>query len=86
MRTEFRRLYKAQGINRRIVPHDLRRTTAVAMLKETGDIRDVQSILGHRQLQSTFWYLDHDARPVDLSVLERLKLPTKRITTKERIA
>ncbi|HXR39038.1 MAG TPA: tyrosine-type recombinase/integrase [Terracidiphilus sp.] len=71
----WRKLLTAAGITRRIVPHDLRRTAAVAMLEETRDIRDVQALLGHRSLQSTIWYLDHDLRPVELATLERIKRP-----------
>jgi integrase len=72
---EFQRLKNKLGITRRITPHDLRRTTAVAMFEQTHDIRDVQSLLGHRSLQSTIWYLDHDLRPVKRSNLELIKRP-----------
>lgn len=72
---DFAHLKDAVGIKRRITPHDLRRTTAVAMFEQTGDIRDVQSLLGHRSLQSTIWYLDHDLRPVKRSTLELIKRP-----------
>ena len=48
LRHAFQKLCKANGITRHIVPHDLRRTTAVAMLRHTHDVRDVQAILGHR--------------------------------------
>jgi integrase len=80
----WRELVSAVGITRRIVPHDLRRTAAVAMLEETGDVRDVQALLGHRSLQSTIWYLDHDLRPVKRETLERIKRPF--IVRKERTA
>lgn len=72
---QFKQLRIALGITRRIVPHDLRRTTAVSMLRESGDVRDVQALLGHRSLQSTIWYLDHDIRPVSRAVLETIKRP-----------
>jgi site-specific recombinase XerC len=65
------------------VPHDLRRTTAVAMLRATHDLRDVQAILGHKNLTSTMWYLDHELRPVKRSTLELIKRPDWR---KENIA
>ncbi len=71
----WRKLCHKLGITRRIVPHDLRRTTAVAMLRATGDIREVQSLLGHRSLQATIWYLDHDLRPVNRKTLELIKRP-----------
>ena len=52
---EFAALRRALGITRKLTLHDLRRTTAVAMLQHTHDIRDVQALLGHRSLQSTIW-------------------------------
>ena len=56
LRCALRQLLKRAGITRRLTPHDLRRTTAVAMYRQTGDVRDVQALLGHRSLQSTIWY------------------------------
>lgn len=81
--TSFHQLVERAGITRKLTPHDFRRTTAVAMLEETGDIRDVQALLGHRSLVATIWYLDHDLRPVKRSTLEILKNPAWR---KERKA
>lgn len=78
LRREFRRLRLAAGINKRIIPHDLRRTTAVAMLEQTRDIRDVQSLLGHRHMQTTLWYLDHDLQPIRRDTLELIKRPPAR--------
>lgn len=78
LRWGMRQLLKKCGINRRITPHDLRRTAAVAMLENSHDVRDVQALLGHRSLTSTLWYLDHDLRPVSRSVLEQIKLPAWR--------
>lgn len=78
MRRRFKELCKEVGITRRITAHDLRRTTAVAMLEHTGDAREVQALLGHRNLPSTLWYLDHDLRPVKRSVLEILKKTPER--------
>lgn len=79
----FLRLRRACGITRKLTPHDLRRTTAVAMYNLTGDVREVQAILGHKNLQSTIWYLDHDLRPVKRANLELIKRPDWR---KENIA
>jgi site-specific recombinase XerC len=45
------------------------------MLRYTGDVRKVQALLGHRTLQSTIWYLDHDLNPLDASTLEAIKKP-----------
>lgn len=75
LRSRFRELCLRVGITRRIIPHDLRRTSAVAMYKATGDIRDAQSLLGHKHLQSTLWYLDHDMNPVQRDLLEQIKRP-----------
>jgi integrase len=71
----FTRLLESLHITRKLRPHDFRRTTAVAMLHATGDIREVQAVLGHKNLQSTFWYLDHELRPVQRRTLELIKTP-----------
>ena len=78
LRRHFRDLCAAIGITRRITPHDMRRASAVAMLEYTHDVRDVQALLGHRNLTSTLWYLDHDLRPVKRSTLEIIKRPAWR--------
>ena len=83
LRHSYTRMRKRLGITRKLVPHDFRRTTAVAMLRHSGDIRDVQAVLGHRSLQSTIWYLDHDLRPVKRASLELIKTTNWR---KEQIA
>ncbi len=75
LRAELATLRKELGINKRIVPHDLRRTAAVQLYRHTKNIRTVQSMLGHRNLQSTFWYLDHDLEPIDRADLEAIKRP-----------
>ena len=72
---QFVKLCKAQGIQRRITPHDFRRTAAVRIYKHTGNLRKAQALLGHKNLASTFWYLDHDLEPVDVEVLETIKKP-----------
>jgi integrase len=71
----FRRLCKTLGIDRHFTPHDLRRTTAVTVMNQTHDIRQVQATLGHRRLSSTIHYLDHNRTQVSLSTLELAKLP-----------
>lgn len=75
LRRELKLLRLSLGITKRITPHDLRRTSAVALYQYTGDIRQVQRLLGHRHLQSTLWYLDHDLEPLDRSTLEAIKRP-----------
>jgi integrase/recombinase XerC len=81
----FKALRIRLGITRRIVPHDLRRTSAVAMYRYTRDVRDVQALLGHRNLASTIWYLDHDLRPIAHETLEAIKRPFI-VTRKDRTA
>jgi integrase len=76
--TAFIRMRRRLGITRKLTPHDFRRTTAVKLYEATGDARDVQALLGHRTLASTIWYLDHDLRPVNRSLLELIKLPPAR--------
>lgn len=71
----FRRLLKQLPVRQNLRPHDLRRTAAVRMYELTKDARDVQSLLGHRNLTSSIWYLDHDLRPIKRSVLEMIKRP-----------
>jgi integrase len=78
LREEFKNLCIRLGITRGIRPHDLRRTTAVAVLEHTSDIREVQALLGHKNLSSTFWYLDHSLRPIKRSTLELVKRPAWR--------
>ena len=73
LRHAFAELRKLVGIERRFTFHDMRRTTAVGMLRATHDVRDVQALLGHKSLQATIWYLDHDMRPVSRATLELIK-------------
>lgn len=75
----YRILLRSLGITRKLTPHDFRRTTAVKLYNATHDARDVQSLLGHRSLASTIWYLDHDLHPVSRSMLELLKRPQEAV-------
>lgn len=75
LRTELKKLCKSLGIQKRIIPHDLRRTTAVAVYNQTQDLRVVKALLGHTDMKTTLWYLDHDLTPVSVNVLERAKKP-----------
>lgn len=75
MRQEFAKLRTQVGITKRVTLHDLRRTTAVAIYKRTRDLHIVQAFLGHRNMQATIWYLDHDLQPVERSTLEDAKKP-----------
>jgi integrase len=74
LRAAMRRLMKRLGINRRIIAHDLRRTTAVQVYEGSHDLRLVQAVLGHRHLASTLHYLDHRMTKVGAPTLELAKL------------
>lgn len=75
LRQELKALRLALGITRKLVPHDMRRTTAVSYYKLTRNLRKVQTLLGHSSLQATIWYLDNDMEDVDLADLESIKRP-----------
>jgi integrase len=75
MRQEFAKLRNSLGIAKRITLHDLRRTTAVAIYKRTRDLHIVQAFLGHRNMQATIWYLDHDLQTIERATLEDAKHP-----------
>jgi len=66
---------RATITTKHITFHDLRRTAAVRMYEQTGDLRAVQALLGHRSMNSTIWYLDHDLMPVSRITLELIKRP-----------
>lgn len=66
----YRRLKMRLGITRKLTPHDLRRTTARRVYDETRDLRLVQALLGHSDLQSTLWYLQDALTTVPLAALE----------------
>jgi integrase len=85
LRREMKELRESLGITKRIVPHDLRRTAAVELYRRTKDIRIVQSFLGHRSLQATIWYLDHELVQVNKADIEAIKRPFI-ISRKERTA
>ena len=70
----YRRLLKRLGITRKLTPHDLRRTTARRVYSATRDLRLVQALLGHSDLQSTLWYLQDALTEVPASALELAKL------------
>lgn len=69
---KFQRIAKRLGINN-LRPHDLRRTVAEKLYRETGDIRDVKALLGHTNLRSSFHYLERTATQISAATLERIK-------------
>lgn len=70
----FTKVKKECGITRQLTPHDLRRTTARIIYKQTGDMRLAQALLGHSHLGSTVWYLQDATQEVSISALELAKL------------
>jgi integrase len=76
LRKLFAKLRRELGIKRKLTAHDLRRTTATRIYDATRDVRLVQALLGHGDLGSTLWYLDHHLTPVPASALELAKLNT----------
>lgn len=68
------KLLRHCGIARRLVPHDLRRTTARRVYSATHDLRLVQALLGHSHLAHTAWYLQDALTVVPASTLELAKL------------
>ncbi len=73
---DYAKLKKRLGITRKLTPHDLRRTTARAVYKLTGDMREAQHLLGHADLATTAWYLQDSTVEVSGATLERVKLTT----------
>jgi integrase len=78
LQANFQKLRREVGIKKRIVPHDLRRSTAVRALEQTGDLRIVQAILGHRRLENTLHYLDHRNTTVTKETLAAVAAGEKR--------
>lgn len=69
----FKHLLRRCGLDDRIRPHDLRRTAAERVYTVTKDMRDVQSLLGHKRLANTMHYLERGGRLLSRSVLEQAK-------------
>lgn len=69
---KFRRAAKVAGITD-IRPHDFRRTAAEKLYSVTGDLRDVQSLLGHSDLRSSFHYLQRTVNQLASETLEKAK-------------
>lgn len=69
LQANFQKLRREVGIKKRIIPHDLRRSTAVRAYEQTGDIRVAQAVLGHKRLENTFHYLDHRNTTISLETI-----------------
>jgi integrase len=70
---ELIKVKKTLGITRPWGFHDLRRTAARALYQRTGDIRKVQSLLGHTSLTSTLWYLGNAGQQPSAEELEAIR-------------
>jgi len=57
LRQHFHNLVRRTGCNPKLIPHDLRRTTATRLYNLTKDFRAAQQLLGHSNLVSTLHYI-----------------------------
>ncbi len=58
---QLRAAVRAAGINKRVTPHTLRHAFATHALQAGNDIKTVQELLGHEDLNTTAIYLHADA-------------------------
>lgn len=76
---QLRAAVRAAGINKRVTPHTLRHAFATHALQAGNDIKTVQELLGHEDLNTTAIYLHADAArgvsPLDVGPLRRVASP-----------
>lgn len=67
-------IIKRSGINKRVTPHLLRHAFAVHYLNFGGTIYQLQKLLGHSHLTTTFYYLEYAVLPENknISILDKL--------------
>jgi len=64
----LRRILARTGLAKRITPHMLRHTFATHLVRNGVDVRTVQELLGHSDLQTTANYLHSDTRAKQTAV------------------
>jgi len=72
----LRKLVKRAGIKKNVTPHTLRRTFATHLLKNGVNLREIQVLLGHANLNTTAVYLRLETQELRREVL--LKHPRER--------
>jgi len=63
LQRSFARAAAASGIDKKVGPHTLRHSFATHMLEGGVDIRTIQTLLGHKRLQTTMLYTHVIERP-----------------------
>ena len=64
----LRRILARSGLAKRITPHMLRHTFATHLVRNGVDVRTVQELLGHADLETTANYLHSDTRAKETAV------------------
>ena len=82
--TAVRDAAKRAGIKKRVSPHTLRHSWATHLLENGTDIRTIQLLLGHAELEATTVYLHLSRRHLQAVVNPLETLPTPALETLKR--